>query len=97
MRRIIFGLAGAAFTIIILGIGALAFGYRVFVIQPIGAIPDGITVVVRGVPGLRRKSGQLVRSFLSIQRGQQPHAPSPGAGPDRPLSADRSASANRVM
>ncbi|WP_173089027.1 hypothetical protein [Devosia sp. 1635] len=28
-------------------------GVRVFVIQPIGALPDGVTAVVHGLPGLR--------------------------------------------
>lgn len=33
--------------------GAWAVGVRVFVVQPIGAIPDGVTAVVYGAPGLR--------------------------------------------
>lgn len=32
--------------------GAWAMGVRVVVIQPIGAIPEGVTVVVTGLPGL---------------------------------------------
>lgn len=32
---------------------AYAAGVRIFVIQPIGAIPKGITAVVTGSPGLR--------------------------------------------
>lgn len=39
----------------LLAAGLLAYlaGVRVFVIQPIGAIPDGVTAVVIGSPGLR--------------------------------------------
>ena len=33
-------------------VGAWAAGVRIVVIQPIGAIPDGITMVVTGLPGL---------------------------------------------
>lgn len=32
---------------------AFAVGVRVFVIKPIGAIPQGVSAVVMGVPGLR--------------------------------------------
>ncbi len=44
-------LAGA---IVILAAGVIWLaGIRVFVIQPIGAIPEGVTLVVAGTPGLR--------------------------------------------
>ncbi|MCC6920139.1 MAG: hypothetical protein IT548_13125 [Alphaproteobacteria bacterium] len=33
-------------------VAAWAIGVRVFVIQPIGAIPDGATLVIYGAPGL---------------------------------------------
>jgi hypothetical protein len=33
--------------------GAYLADVRVFVVQPIGAVPEGVTVVVTGSPGLR--------------------------------------------
>jgi hypothetical protein len=41
------------FGVAILAVGgAWAAGVRIVVVQPIGAIPDGITVLVTGLPGL---------------------------------------------
>ena len=45
--------AVCAAIVIAIPIVALIAGVRVFVIQPIGAIPDGITVVMHGLPGLQ--------------------------------------------
>ena len=41
---------------VLAGIATLAIwlgGIRIFIIQPIGALPDGITTVVAGMPSLR--------------------------------------------
>jgi hypothetical protein len=46
----IFG--GIVLTLAIALVLAWAVGVRIFVIQPIGAIPEGVTVIVYGVPGL---------------------------------------------
>ncbi|MBY5645867.1 hypothetical protein [Rhizobium leguminosarum] len=43
---VIFGLVA------LLLVGAWISGVRVVVIQPIGAIPDGITMLVTGLPGI---------------------------------------------
>lgn len=40
-------------TLLLLVLAAYIAGVRVFVIQPIGAIPEGVTAIVYGVPGLR--------------------------------------------
>lgn len=49
MRRALYILV----AVLVLGIaGAWIAGIRVVVIQPIGAIPDGVTALVAGVPGL---------------------------------------------
>lgn len=50
MRKI---LSIALPAILLLLLIAYVAGLRIFVIQPIGALPDGITVIVAGVPGLR--------------------------------------------
>lgn len=43
-------IAGSVLGLVALAIAvAYAVGVRVFVIQPIGAIPDGVTVIVKGV------------------------------------------------
>lgn len=47
--RIFYVLAGIVALALI---GAWIAGVRIIVIQPIGAIPNGITVLVTGVPGL---------------------------------------------
>lgn len=49
MRRF---LTWTAIGVLLLVIVAYVAGVRIFVIQPIGAIPDGITAIVHGVPGL---------------------------------------------
>ncbi|MGV2103978.1 hypothetical protein [Rhizobium sp. 21-4511-3d] len=41
------------FGVAILAVGAAwAAGVRIVVVQPIGAVPDGLTVLVTGLPGL---------------------------------------------
>lgn len=47
--KIVGGTVGAALLVLIV---AYLAGVRVLVIQPIGAIPDGVTAIVSGVPGL---------------------------------------------
>lgn len=44
--------AGIAGSIVVLVLVAYLAGLRVFVIQPIGALPDGAVAVVYGMPGL---------------------------------------------
>ncbi len=39
-------------TVVAAGLAAYLAGVRIFVIQPIGALPDGVTAVVSGVSGL---------------------------------------------
>lgn len=39
-------------TVAVVFLGAWALGVRVVVIQPIGALPKGVTLLVTGVPGL---------------------------------------------
>jgi len=46
-------LLSLAALVVAVPVAAYVAGVRVFVIQPIGAIPDGVTAVVHGVPGLR--------------------------------------------
>ncbi|MER9313530.1 hypothetical protein NKI51_30450 [Mesorhizobium australicum] len=48
-KSVLFSSAGCVAAIII----AWSVGVRIFVIQPIGAIPDGVTVIVFGVPNLQ--------------------------------------------
>lgn len=48
-KRIVVALVA---IVVLVPVIAFAAGIRVFVIQPIGAIPDGITVIVHGLPGL---------------------------------------------
>lgn len=40
-------------AVVALIVGIWVSGIRIIVIQPIGAIPDGITVIVSGVPNLK--------------------------------------------
>lgn len=42
----------AGILVVLLGLGIWLGGVRIFVIQPIGAIPEGVTAVVVGVRGL---------------------------------------------
>lgn len=42
----------AGLIVVILGLGIWLGGVRIFVIQPIGAIPKGVTAVVVGIRGL---------------------------------------------
>ena len=38
---------------VVVAVAIVAFDLRIFVIQPIGAVPEGRTVLVSGVPALR--------------------------------------------
>lgn len=49
LKPILWSLAAAIAAMLV----AYLVGVRVFVVQPIGAVPDGVTVVVMGLPGLR--------------------------------------------
>jgi hypothetical protein len=42
-----------ALSLLALVVIGWASGLRIFVIQPIGAVPEGVTAIVMGVPGLR--------------------------------------------
>ncbi|WP_246646926.1 hypothetical protein [Rhizobium laguerreae] len=49
MKNILYALSAA---VVIAVVGAWIAGVRIIVIQPIGAIPDGVTIVVSGLPAL---------------------------------------------
>ncbi|TDR90330.1 hypothetical protein [Enterovirga rhinocerotis] len=40
-------------VVLLTGLILYAAGFRIFVVKPIGAVPDGRTLIVRGLPGLR--------------------------------------------
>lgn len=53
MKRAVLALSLVAGLFALSLVGVYASGVRVFVIQPIGAIPEGMTAIVTGSPGLR--------------------------------------------
>lgn len=49
MKNIFYAISAA---VVVAVVGAWIAGVRIVVVQPIGAIPDGVTIVVSGLPGL---------------------------------------------